>query len=479
MLHSVSRPWHLAALLIALSVGGLAACSGGSASSQSEPVAPPDGPNVLLILVDDLRPEVGTYGADAITPNMDALAARGVQFDGHRVNVPTCGPSRATLITGLRGTEERFYRNSERVDEHAAWAEPMSTFFRRNGYAAYGLGKILHTPEDHGDTWSAPIWLPDVQHLSKNYVLPENMALQARSGKNGPITEAADVDDDAYVDGMIARRAASVLEALGESGDPFFLTVGFIRPHLPYSVPQRYWDMYPEGDLPESREVPLGAPSLDTGSGGLRELVRYEGVPEATPFPDSLVRQLRRGYRASVSYVDAQIGRVLDQLEASGLAENTIVLLWGDHGFLLGEHGQWSKHVTLDLALRSPLIVAGPGVNTGVAEGLVETIDIYPTLADLTGLAPPDHLQGESFVPQLRDPAAPGKPAIFSRFRKLEAVLTPTHALTAFTDDGEVVDYMLFDHRTDPQESVNVMDSQPEAAERLTRLLMDHLAQRN
>ncbi|MEM7786483.1 MAG: sulfatase [Bacteroidota bacterium] len=467
-----------AALLAALALLGAGCARLGDEAERAGASEAAVRPNVLLLIVDDLRPEVGIYGADIETPHIDALAEAGVRFDQHRVNVPVCGPSRATLLAGVRGTEGRFLRFDARADAQAPLAEPLPAFFRRHGYAAYSLGKVLHDPADHAAAWSAPPWQPDVPHLSKNYVVPRNRAMQAREGVTGPATEAAAVPDDAYVDGMIAARAEAVLDTLGQDGRPFLLAVGFLRPHLPFAVPQRYWNETPEGDLPADRAWPRDAPR--DGRYVTGELLKYAGLPEATPFDEGIVRRLRRGYRASVRYVDAQVGRVLAALEASGQADDTVVVLWGDHGFLLGEHGLWAKHVTLDLALRSPLIVRGPGVARGAASGLVETVDVYPTLAALAGLPAPDHAQGQSVLPLLRDPSAPGKPAVFSRFRAMETVTTPTHALTLFADapGGPFADSMLFDHRTDPAESRNVMAEQPDAAARLSRMLRAHLAER-
>ena len=424
-------------------------------------------PNVLFLAVDDLRPELGAYGASHMrTPAIDRLAATGVTFVRAYANVPVCGASRASMMTGLRPTRERFLTYFTRVDEDAPGVPTVAGWFRQAGYTTISLGKVLHHSDDAVDSWSETPWDPQNDSLPgyrkwRNYLVEENIREDMKKDGNVPAYEAPDVDDDAYFDGKVAVRAMAYLQRFAREDEPFFLAVGFVKPHLPFNAPKRYWDLYPEESLPRpvNQPFPESAPQLAWHNWG--ELRRYAGVPEGdAPVPEDLARTLVQGYRAATSYSDAQVGRVLDELERLGLADNTIVVLWGDHGFSLGEHGLWVKHSPFELANRIPLIVRAPGGEPGVAHGLVESVDIYPTLVELSGLPRPGHLQGEDFTAALRGTDHAPRKAAFTRWQNSDSIRTDRYHYTEWRNrKGAVIGRMLYDRVRDPGETNNVAEN--------------------
>ena len=446
-------------------------------------------PNVLFLAVDDLRPELGSYGFDhMVTPNIDALAANGVRFERAYCMVPVCGASRATLMTGLRPGPGFMDHWTSRADRDAPDAVPLHAHFTAHGYRTVSLGKVFHYMDDHAAGWSEPPWRPSHPGVSycDCYVLPESLETARRHREaaprgprqrhRGPPYEIADVPDEAYSDGMTNERAIEDLRRLAAGGEPFFLAVGYVRPHLPFLAPQRYWELYdPEMiALPENYKPPTDCPrqALHNWS----ELRAYAGVPQSGPLPDDLALRLIHGYYACVSYVDALIGRLLDELDVLGLADNTVVVLWGDHGWQLGEHGLWCKHSCFETSMRAPLIVRVPGGKTGLSvEALVEFIDIYPTLCDLTAIPRPEHLEGVSFEPMLYGHGMPAaKEHALGRYGRGETIRNDRYRYTEFVNNrGEIVARMLFDHDVDPRETVNVVASAEhrEAVEELSRRL--------
>lgn len=433
-------------------------------------------PNVLFIAVDDLRPELACYGREHIrSPNIDRLAATGVLFERAYCMVPTCGASRASLMTGLRPARHRFVNYLTWAEKDAPGATTMNLHFRRNGYHTVSLGKVFHHPADSADGWSDPPWRPKSVPW---YRRPENARLHASrqqqgNRRRGPAWESADVADNAYADGVLAERAIADLRRLNEAGHPFLLAVGFFKPHLPFVAPQKYWDLYDAGTirLPENYHVPEGAPPESIHQSG--ELRAYAGIPARGPVSDETARQLIHGYYACVSYTDALIGRVLDELDRLKLTDRTIVVLWGDHGWNLGEHTLWCKHSCYETSMRIPLIVRVPGISGGQRRSaLIETIDVYPTLCELAGIPAPRHLQGTSFAGLLRNPDAPWKTAAVGRFQNGDTIRTDTHRLTEYRNGrGQLTGNMLYHHRTDPGENRNVIDAQPETAAALSERL--------
>ncbi len=442
----------------------------GFACQKSPEKSMPSKPNVLFIAVDDLRPMLGSYGHPLIrTPNIDKLASAGTVFERAYCNVPVCGASRASLLTGLRPTANRFLDYDTWAEKDAPQITSLPALFKQNGYHTVSLGKIFHFPDDLEESWSEKPWRAKFtykggkQSMARNYLLESNQLLQARPGKRGRPYEMADVPDSAYFDGQAAKRAINKLKEFSRTDTSFFLAVGFLKPHLPFNAPGKYWDMYPEETitLAENSFWPRDAPR--EGWYGTGELRKYHDVPRQGPIPDSLALKLVRGYRACVSYVDALIGEVIRTLKETGLDKNTIVVLWGDHGYLLGEHRLWCKHITFNKALQVPLIISAPGYASDQrVSALAEYVDLYPTLCDLTGLKKPGHLAGTSLMPLLQDPTGSVKEYVVSRYLDMEAIKTDRFLYTEWVDSlGQVQDRMLYDHSSDPDENVNIA-GQPE-----------------
>ena len=432
-------------------------------------------PNVLFIAVDDLRPQLGCYGhKQMLSPNIDRLASEGVLFTRSYCQVPVCGASRASLLTGVRPTRGRFINYNVWAEKDLPRALSLPKHFKNNGYHTISNGKVFHHSNDCRDSWSEVPWRP--KGPWRNYLLEKNkkLAQKSKDGK-GPAYESADVPDNAYFDGMIADKAVSDLKRLSNMDKPFFLALGFFKPHLPFNAPKKYWDLYKREkiDLADNPFRPKGAPDAALHNWG--ELRAYVGIPPKGLLSDELARILIHGYYACVSYTDAQIGRVMDELEKLGLRKNTIVVLWGDHGWNLGEHGLWCKHCNFETSLHSPLIVTAPGIKGSVtSNALTEYIDIYPSLSQLCNLPLPAHLHGKSFVPLLSNPNLPWKQAVFSRYFNGDSVKTDRYRYTEWRrKDGRTYARMLYDHKTDPHENVNMSELPQNKAlvEKLSKML--------
>ncbi|MBV6641467.1 MAG: sulfatase [Cyclobacteriaceae bacterium] len=413
--------------------------------------------NVLFIAVDDLRPQLGSFGVSGvISPNIDRLAAMGTIFPEAYCNIPVCGASRASILTGLRPTINRFLSFDTRIDEQAPGVTTLPGHFKANGYYTITNGKVAHHKGDCIGAWDEE-WRP--KGPGRNFLIPENAAMDAVEGQRGPAWENADVPDSAYHDGKIALKAISDLKRLKEKDQPFFLAVGFKKPHLPFNAPTKYWDMYdPEKiGLADNPFKPEKAP--DQAMHNFGELRNYSGIPQEGPVSDSVALNLRHGYHACVSYMDAQLGLVLDELERLDLADNTIIVLWGDHGWNLGEHGLWCKHCNFHTSINAPLIVAAPGFKGGQkALTRAEFVDIYPTICELAGLPLPGHLQGKSFVSVMDDPNSSHKDFALSKwYNGLTIVKDQFHYTEWRNKDDSLYARMLYDHSKDPHENVNVV----------------------
>jgi iduronate 2-sulfatase len=424
-------------------------------------------PNVLFIAVDDLRPELGCYGQSHIqSPHIDKLAESGLTFNRAYCNIPVCGASRASILSGIRPNRTRFLDYSCRQDEDVPGVVSLPMHFKNNGYKTVSLGKIYHHQNDGQGSWSETPWSPQGEWQGwQAYVLPEShKQIEPRpngSGINGPSFEWPDAPDHIYPDGMIADEAVRRLQQFRNTGDPFFLAVGFLKPHLPFNAPKKYWDLYDfnEIELPDNMKKPDGAP--DESMHNFGELRNYTDVPNQGPLDEEFMRKLIHGYYACVSYTDAQIGKVLSELERLGLAENTIVVLWGDHGWHLGEHDLWCKHCNFEKVLHIPLILRAPEKKQNLkTNALVEYVDIYPSLCELAGLEKPFHLQGKSFVPLAENPNQPWKEEVFCRWIKGETVVTKTHTYTEWSNDqpGQVTARMMYNLTEDPEETVNISE---------------------
>jgi sialidase-1 len=405
-------------------------------------------PNVLFIAIDDLRAELGCYGANhIISPNIDALAASGVRFDRAYCQQAICGPSRASVLTGLRPDSARVHGNHTHFRDHYPDIVTLPQHFKNNGYHTRAMGKIYHGvfPEGSSKTvadtfgdppsWSVPAFRPGPRYyyteegISAAKEIFQKIYKPTKPGPDdwtkklvfGPATEAPDVSDSTLYDGQVADRAVASLKELSNKPDePFFLAVGFIKPHSPYIAPKKYWDLYDPAkiDIVGQTSFPEGAPKIALhGSGELR---RYTDQVKSGPITDEAQRRVKHAYYACISYADAQIGRVLAALDEHGLSDNTIVVLWGDHGYHLGEQNLWGKTTNFELDTRVPLIVRAPDRRGSgqTSAALVELVDLFPSLVDLCGLTAPHELEGTSFVPLLDAPRMPWKKGAFSQFTR-------------------------------------------------------------
>lgn len=400
-------------VLLILPITGIAV---GQVSEHFPPSAAAK-PNVLFIAVDDLRPQLGCYGDPvAITPNIDRLAQMGVVFNRAYCQQAVCAPSRASVLTGRRPDATKVWD----LKTHFRTALPdvvtLPQYFKQNGYVSRNVGKIYHDPENAQDriSWSAPEIMAVTDKAGPKYVLAENLA-DNRSWK-AAATECADVPDSAYVDGKVGNEAIRLLRELKDT--TFFLAVGFRRPHLPFTAPKRYWDLYDAADIPmpSPNQAPDNVPEIALHNSV--ELRGYSDIPDTGELSAASIRELRHGYYASISYIDAQIGRLLDELKRMKLLDNTLIVLWSDHGFHLGELDLWCKTTNFELDTRVPLIISSPLLpNRAVhSEALVELVDIYPTLVELAGLPTPEDLQGISMVPVIVNPERNWKKGVFSQF---------------------------------------------------------------
>lgn len=469
--------------------------------------------NVLFIAVDDLRPELGCYGNNIVkTPHLDRLAARSIIFDRAYCQQAVCSPSRTAMMTGLRPDTTKVWD----LKTHFRVAQPdcvtLPEHFRSHGYHTAALSKIYHVGYEDGRSWSEPHWYPkgrtvdvDPNDWQKRTVTRHEINAEeysdpikfstddpiSKDSKKGTAFEISPKEDTQLPDGATATEAERRLKQLKirrqQTGKPFFLAVGFLKPHLPFVAPRKYWDLYNPDSIPgpKSDKLPTGCPEFAGHSNG--ELHNYPGVPKENPIPESYAKQLRHGYYACISYVDAQIGRVLDTLEREGLADSTIVVLWGDHGWQLGDHGLWHKHTNFEVATRAPLLIHAPGKKPAGQHCMapVEFIDVYPTLSELCGLKEPSRIEGKSLIRFLDNPKADNDTVAVSQYPRKDpasgrsvmgySIRTERWRATFWRDrsDATVMATELYDEREDPHETLNLA-SLPEHS-KLLDLLAKHI----
>ncbi len=442
--------------------------------------------NVLFIIVDDLRPQLKCYGMkQMLTPNIDRLASEGVLFERAYCQQAVCAPSRASVLSGCRPDTTKIYDLDHPLRKMMPDVLTLPQHFKQQGYVTMSLGKVYHHADDDLQAWTDKPWrAPDGYpgyRLDENRETMEKLREKAPPGKRmnvraGP-TEAADVVDNVYPDGAAADEAISLFASNRDK--PFFMALGFIRPHLPFACPKKYWDLYDPAniDLADNPYKPKDCPDLALTNWA--ELRSYVGIPKTGPLSDEEARKLIHGYYACVSYTDAQIGRVLDGLEKAGLRDDTTVVLWGDHGWQLGEHGLWCKHTNFETSTHAPLIISGVTNGGDFARGrtsdaLVEFVDIYPTVCELSGLALPGHLEGTSMAPLLKDPNRAWKTAAFSQYPRGavmgHSVRTDRYRFTSWAEPGHPpVAMELYDHKEDPAENTNLA-GRPEMAETVKQM---------
>jgi iduronate 2-sulfatase len=442
-------------------------------------------PNVLLIMADDLRPELGCYGVDQIsTPNIDRFAQRGLVFNRAYCPQAICNPTRATLLTGKRPDSLHVWDNITHFRKKNPGIITLPQIFKMNGYQTISVGKVFH-----GTLPDPPSWnhhqLPPVTYnfymsretLDRQKKREEAARQQGYSQSwinfylRGPATESCDAPDNYYRDGALTEITIEMLSKFSEK-QPFFLSVGFSKPHLPFVAPRRYWDLYDRENIPlaPNNFMPKGAPSFAINT--ITGLMCHEDFvlaphPREGRIPEEQARLLKHGYYACVSFIDAQIGRILHCLNSLGLEENTIVVMLGDSGYKLGEHGSWEKRTNYEIDVRCPLIISVPGgTNPGSSTpALVELVDLHPTLCELAGLQTPIDLEGLSFMPVLQNPKRPWKRAAFSQFARgfSERIMgrsmrTDRYRFIEWRErfDNSLVATELYDHEVDPQENNSI-----------------------
>ena len=460
--------------------------------------------NVLFIAVDDLRPELGCYGAEQIvSPNIDKLAASGIVFNRAYCQQAVCSPSRTSLLTGLRPDSTKIYD----LNTHFRITNPdvvtLPQHFKNNGYETRGLGKLYHGGLGDPKSWSKPHWHP----MKRMYNKPESLAILEASKKRlkasgqlrhnvvlekdpktgeplkikrvgkrplGPAWEDPEVADNELGDGALADEAIRVLGDIKDQS--FFLAVGFFKPHLPFVAPKKYFDLYPPEQihLSPNRFPPVGVPNVALHTWG--ELRSYSDIPPVGPVTDAKAIELIRAYYASVSFIDAQIGRVIDELDRLGLRDNTVIVLWGDHGWHLGEQGLWCKHSNFEIATRVPMLFSVPGQASAGAktDALSEFVDIYPTLCELCDLPLPDGLEGASLTPVIDKPDRPWKTAAFSQYPRGRgmgySMRTERYRFTEWGQPGEdPIGVELYDYVLDPAGNINLAH-RPQQAELVKQL---------
>lgn len=502
-------------------------------------------PNVLFIAVDDLRPELGCYGSPvAVSPNLDALARDGLLFERAYCQQAICRPSRASLMTGARPDTTGLYHNYVALRDLQPDILTLPQHFIAHGYETVYCGKIFHhgdTDEEHSWSRSPVARLHGVKKPSGPYALPENNRLKAenlrrmlakygeaarRGLASGPAYEMADVPDHAYLDGYDTLRAIETMKEMAAGDKPFFLALGFRKPHLNWTAPKKYWDLYDRDAIPMASFTSAPHNGAAMGLHASFELRTRAGIPKYGPLGDDLSRTLKHAYLACVSYVDAQIGRMIRALEEAGLRDDTIIIVWGDHGWHVGDMGVWGKATNYEIATRVPLLIWTPEmkIRGQSTRALVELVDIYPTLCELAGVPVPEHVEGHSFVPLLDDPHQSWKSAAFSQYpnpalrewaanplspemretwfgpliRNVEqrimdqqgelwdrelfeqhlmgyAMRTDRYRLVVWKDhrqsDAEPIFVELFDHQADPEETRNIAGDHPQLVKQLTRRL--------
>ncbi|QDU90944.1 Choline-sulfatase [Pirellulimonas nuda] len=437
--------------------------------------------NVLFIIADDLSCELGCYGAAGVlTPNLDRLAARGRTFLNAYCQSALCNPSRASLMTGLRPHELGVWTNSPHFRETSPGVVTLPQCFQSHGRHAVGIGKVYHNYGQrlHGDaaSWSEP----QVNHWGAHFhdwFVPGRGSVLHGDWAKAEAVQRADVPDDAYIDGRSASLATQKLRELKQVGQPFFMAVGFWKPHLPFNAPKKYWDLYDQNNLPPppSDGPPSAAPAIALHNS--QEARSYTDVPDRGPIPAGKQRELRHAYLAAISYVDAQVGRVLDELDRLGIAEDTVVAFCSDHGYHAGDMGLYGKLTNFESGTRTPLIIAAPGMAAPASKtsAICELLDLYPTLVEVCGLPVPAGLSGRSLCPVLDDPEATVKPYALSQITRpvyvekaVDAIgsslRTTRYRYTRWSQGadgsarvpGPVIDEELYDVRRDPGFAQNV-----------------------
>jgi len=453
-------------------------------------------PNILFIAVDDLRAELGCYGNPVVqSPNIDKLAEEGILFQNHFVNVPTCGASRHCLLTGMRPSSRRHLTNHITQDVISNMPEKPEpeTFIhhlRRNGYYTVGIGKISHSTdgyvygytEEPSDVRELPYSWDELLVDYGKWGTGWNAFFGYANGENRQSLnkqvkpyEKGMVDDMGYPDGLTTQLAISKLKELKKGTKPFFLAIGFYKPHLPFNSPEKYWDLYNRDSLPISPNPLVPAQVNLSSLHNSGEFNQYElGDEKASlsqPVSDAYAKKLRHAYYACISYIDHKVGLITDELISLGLDKNTIIVVWGDHGWHLGDQQVWGKHTIFENALKSALIIKIPDkYNSRSVSSIVETVDIYPSLIELCSIDLPYSMDGESFVNILENKNIKPNDVAYGYYRNGITVRNDRYRLTRYFREEEPK-IELYDHNFDPHETINIAKDKPEVVEQLMPLL--------
>ncbi|MDV7186909.1 sulfatase [Lutibacter sp. TH_r2] len=439
--------------------------------------------NVLFLCIDDLRPELASFGADyIISPNIDKLAEEGRAFHNHYVNSPSCGPSRFTMLTGHYGIagNDAIFKRAKRLTKNTSSVTPsMPEWFKNNGYTTISLGKVSHHPGGlGGKNWDDPneIEMPNAWDKS---LMPVSEWQHPRGAMHGlangeirgksktmSVFQSTEGEDTIYPDGHITNKALEQLEKLSKSNKPFFFAVGLIRPHLPFGAPKKYLDLYNDIEIPKipHPEKPT-LPSTWHKSG---EFFRYNLWGKDPRTDEDFAQEVRKHYAACVSYADAQVGKIITKLKETGQYKNTIIVLWGDHGWNLGDHNIWGKHNLFEEALRSPLIISHPNLKRKgkKTNAIVESVDIFPTLCELANLPKPTFVNGTSLISNLKNPKKKGHFA-YAYNGSGKTIRTERYRFTLLKKGNKE----LYDHKNDPYETENIATEKPKLVKKLTLLI--------
>ena len=464
-------------------------------------------PNIIFLSIDDLRADLGSYGNKEIkTPNIDALSANSMVMLNTHSQSAVCAPSRASTMLGYRPDSTRVWHLGDKFREINPDAVTMPQYFNKAGYYTVNIGKIFHNYMPDSISWDEPDLRPYpyntkeyvkrdaetyyyTEASKKDQIAKRKIYVAKKKGKNlygdgwnrGPAIELADEPDSLYYDAMQTTLALKTLDRIKDKKEPFFLGLGFYRPHLPFVAPKKYWDLYPAGSVSPAAnpKLPKNAPVMSANAN--YELRAYTnptkiGRPEDEPLPEKYADSLKRGYYASVSFVDACVGKLVAGLKERGLYENTVIVLWGDHGWKLGDHNGWGKMTNFYIDTHVPLIIKGANQQEGKQiKALSELVDIFPTLCDLTGVDKADYLQGTSLVPVFENPDLEWKDAVFTQFRRRPRVSKDGQEYMGYSMQTKQYHYIewyhwdnvkkekgafaateLYDHFVDPNETENV-----------------------
>jgi iduronate 2-sulfatase len=430
--------------------------------------------NIIFIIVDDLRDLVMAENQlQILTPNIDKLKKRGVNFINSFTNNPVCGASRASLLTGLRPTKSRFRTFKTKINEDAPNSLTIASYLKNNGYKTISNGKISHYPKDAAYGWD------DIFRSSRNnpkdYKDPDNI----KNLKNnfGPASEFVYTDDNDYSDGKVTQKTIEDIKTINQTDKPFFIAVGFQKPHLPFVAPKKYWDLYDRNEisLPLNNFFPPSAPKK---ADYFYELRKFTDIPEKGPISDNKAKELIHAYYACVSYIDAQIGLILDELKYQDLTNNTTVVLTSDHGFSLSEHGRWTKHNLFQYELKIPMIISSPKYKKNkTSKSFVELVDLYPTFCDLAGLDTPNFVQGKSLITNLKNPNKITSDIAFSIWGNGETLISNKYYYTEWKRNGSLTNRMLYDIENDQLQMNNIaeIESNRVIVDSLSRILNKHI----